>query len=96
MSHTFYDSPDNAHPHISIDVTPSFAWFFQHTDADGNEVDAQYVTVRKEELPAIYKALGVYLGVEVPATLHSDLARICDHEERHMAGTGLGIYQQPD
>lgn len=63
MSHTFYDSPEGApHPHISIDVTHEFAWFFQHTETDGSDFDRPPVCrVRKEQLPAIYAAMGEYL-----------------------------------
>lgn len=62
MSHTFYDSPDGAKCGISIDVTHDYAWFFQHTDQDGKDVEHVYVRVRKEELPAIYRAMGEYLA----------------------------------
>lgn len=65
MSHTFYDSPDDApHPHISIDVTYAYAWFFQVTDKDGNALEHfPYAIVNKAELPAIHAALGAYLEV---------------------------------
>lgn len=65
MSHTFYDSPDDADPGISIDVTHDYCWFFQEGRANGvrtpQEIGA--VIVRKEELPAIYRALGIYLDL---------------------------------
>ena len=64
MSSTFYDSPKDPSPcngerhWLSIDVTHHWCWFFQHDDDEG---DPTYVRVAKDELPAIYKALGEYL-----------------------------------
>jgi hypothetical protein len=65
MSHTFYDSPEDApHPHISIDVTHDFVWFFQETEPDGRDANQMYCRVRREDLPAIYRAMGEFLKDE--------------------------------
>lgn len=58
MSHTFYDSPDHSKAPISIDVTNAYCWFFQH----GKDDEQPYVIVPKTELPAIWIAMGTYLG----------------------------------
>jgi len=59
MSTTFYDSPDGAKPFLTIDVTGETVWFFEHDD-DAHEIIG-CACASKEELPAIYKAMGEYL-----------------------------------
>ena len=62
MSHTFYDSPDGANPALSIDVTHDYCWFFEEVpEREEDRRQRGVAKVRKEELPAIYKALGEYL-----------------------------------
>ena len=93
MSHTFYDSPEGADPSLSIDVTPEYCWFFEHAP-DGSSSHAR---VRKEELQAIWLALGNYLrstnpcrscGAEpytehAPACYYSDSAFLQLFERDH-------------
>ena len=72
MSNTIYDSPD-APSHfkgdqhwLSIDITHHWCWFFQHDPSDEAVGQSNYVQVAKDELPAIHRAIGLYLDAIKP------------------------------
>lgn len=59
MSITIYDSPEDVEPSLNIDATHDFIWFCSH---EGDEMST--ARVRKEELPAIVRAITDYLNEE--------------------------------
>ena len=75
MSTTIYDSPDEFKATIpdqgafSIDVTYATVWFFEHRKDEMDQTRS--VTVPLAQLPAIYRAIGIYLGLPMPEVIWS-------------------------